>query len=323
MKRVTLQTHNLQTLSWLGDRLIDWVDSGRQYLLNGEVQELGTWNYGTGFDNAITSDDGVYAVIYQTFGTKGILLKNGKVLRELTRSDYRANIYEYPAAFVKTGNGFTYLIHCPNEYNELEMEEVETGSLLYNLPRKASDFFHSCLEISPDNKTFMSKGWVWQPFSEIELFDIEACFENPLTLDKGVCIDRSKLADDDDVCEIYNAAFINNELMLLEYMDWVDKLQHCIWNLKTNSMEEKLAYDFSIGRYITVIDDTLALDLYQFPKLFNFRTGEILSKMEDINSGGRGSCFKGRANNEVKIAINKKTKQVAIANGNTIEVLSV
>lgn len=44
--------------------------------------------------------------------------------------------------------------------------------------------------------------------------------------------------------------------------------------------------------------------------------------MEDIFSGTRGSCF-GWEDKDIKVAINQKTKQVAIANGQTIEVLSV
>jgi len=115
MKRITLQTNGLMTISWLKDRVIDWGNSGRQYLLNGQVQELGGYYFSFPFDSAITSDNGVYSAIYQNLGTKGLLLKNGKILREINRSYYQADVYEYPIAFATLKNGKTYLIHCPNE----------------------------------------------------------------------------------------------------------------------------------------------------------------------------------------------------------------
>lgn len=271
MKRVTLHTNEQPlALSWLDDRLIDWA-TGREYLLSGEVRELGTGDYGTSFDSAITSEDGVYTIIYQMFGTKGILLKQGKMLRVLSRSNYHADIYEYPIAFVKAMDGHTYLIHCPTEYNELNFEEVKNGRLVYNFPRKANDFFHSCLQVSPDRRTLVDMGWVWQPFIEMEMFAIEDCIQNPTLLDKSKVIETGKLIG--IACEVYAGSFIDNDLMILNFMDESDKTQNGIWNSKTHEMEEILQWDFPVGRYLTVIDDTLAWDFYQYPKLFNFRTG--------------------------------------------------
>lgn len=75
MIRQTFLTYSFQTLSWLNDRVIDWAYSGRQFLLNGQYEELGSYVYSFPFDSAVTCEDGIYAVIYQKLGTKGLLLK--------------------------------------------------------------------------------------------------------------------------------------------------------------------------------------------------------------------------------------------------------
>jgi hypothetical protein len=48
------------------------------------------------FDAAQSTPDGRIAVIYQRRGTKGLVLRGERVLRELNRSFYHADAYEYP-----------------------------------------------------------------------------------------------------------------------------------------------------------------------------------------------------------------------------------
>jgi hypothetical protein len=170
MQRQTIETNNLSTLTWTNDCLIDWANSGRQYFANGQVKELGSYYFAFSFDSAITSEDGIYSVIYKKLGTKGLLLKKGQILREINRSYYQAEVYEYPIAFAKLKEGRNILIHCPEDYCRLDFDEVETGNRLTNhIDRKPSDFFHSRLEVSPDNRKLLSKGWAWHPFDFVEV----------------------------------------------------------------------------------------------------------------------------------------------------------
>jgi len=72
------------------------------------------------------------------------------LVREINRSYYHAEAYEYLVAFAKLKDGRDILIHCPVDYCRIDFEEVETGQLLTNHSgRKPSDFFHSRFEISP------------------------------------------------------------------------------------------------------------------------------------------------------------------------------
>ncbi|RYU93848.1 hypothetical protein [Emticicia agri] len=321
MKRVTLQTdYKPHTLSWLNDRLIDWSYSGRQYLLNGKTETLGNYGYGFDCDGAVTSDDGVYAVIYEKLGTKGVLLKNGRMLRELNRSYYQAHVYEYPANFFKAQNGKTYLIHCPEEYNLIELEEVETGKRVKTRKkRKPEDFFHSRFEVSEDNSMLMSRGWVWHPMDYVEAFNLEECLTNPQLLDRS---ELCPIADEID--EVFAGSFIDNESVLIGHnFETNETNRMAVWHTKNNQISGQLTLDFEIGAHLTVIDDTFAWDLYEYPKLFNYRTGELVAKAEDIHSGKQASCIFHKRHDLPLIAINKKTKQVAVATGETIEVLSM
>ena len=328
IKRQTFDINPLQTMSWLNDRLIDWSDSGAQYLMDGTVEKLGPYSFAFPFDSAVTSDNGIYSVIYQKLGTKGLLLKNGQQLREINRSYYQAHVYEYPIAFATAQNGQTYLIHCPHKYCQIDFEDVETGEILTDKEyRQPADFFHSRLELSPDNKTLISKGWGWHPYDFIHVFDVEAALKNPLLLDKS---QLEPLVD----AEICAASFINNDLILLgsfldsepfddEPSEKMKNGQIAVWNIRTNKITQPITPNFKIDGHLTAINDTFAWSLYDFPKIINFKTGLIEDKIEDISSGQQISAIIWHLSNLPKIAFNRSTKQVAIYQNDKIEVLSI
>lgn len=310
-------------MCWLDDSIVDWANMGTQYFLDGQTNQLGKYGFAFPFDSAAIADDGQYAFIYQKLGTKGLLLKNGEVLREINRSYYHADVYEYPIAFVTAQNGVTYLIHCPNDYCQIDFEEVESGKIITNIAeRNAADFFHSRFEISPDKTTLISKGWAWHPYDAILYFDIEACLQNPLLLDK-----INMIPDVD--AEIFAASFINNDLILIGFANEDDSSTHlylgqmAVWNFKTNTVSEPIKTEFMIGGHLRAIDETYTWDLYEYPKIINYKTGKIVDKIEAIFSGNQTSSIIHHLNGLPKIAFDKHTKQVAIANEDKIEILSI
>ncbi|WP_326984123.1 hypothetical protein VUJ46_06135 [Chryseobacterium sp. MYb264] len=327
MERHTIKEVHFSTLTWAGDYLIDWAHSGTIFLPDGQIKKLGNYYLAFSFDSAINSSDGVYSVVYKRLGTKGLLLKNGEILREINRSYYHAEVYEYPVAFAKLNDGRDILIHCPNEYNRLEFEEVETGLILTNhIDRDPSDFFHSRLEVSPDNKTLLSKGWAWHPFDYVEVFDIEECIENPKALD------QSKLNPEVNT-EISTASFINNELVLIGASNDMepfddnspDQLQNGqigIWNLTTNTVSDIINPECVIGGNLMIIDDTFAWTFYEHPKIINFRTGEIVDEIKEIWSGKQVSSIIHTTKDLPLISLNPKTRQIAIGRDDTIEFLA-
>ncbi|MBX7224983.1 MAG: hypothetical protein K1X55_03070 [Chitinophagales bacterium] len=327
MQRQTLQTDHLQTMSWFNDTLVDWAIAGKQYSLNEPIKKIGKYHFGFNFDSSLISDSGVYAVLYQKLGTKGLILKNGEILREINRSYYHADVFEYPVAFVTAKNKKTYLIHCPNKYCQIDFEEVETGEIITkHADRNPSDFFHSRLEVSPNNTTFISKGWAWHPYDFVEVFDIEACLQNPLLLDK------SKISPDVDA-EICTASYINDDLILIgspndtesfndEPSEKLKNGQVAIWNIKTNTITNIVSTNFPIGGHLTAIDEKYAWDLFDYPKIVNYQTGQVEEKLEDISTGRQVSSIIHHLGNIPKIAFNRTTKQVAISNKDKIEILT-
>lgn len=270
----------------------------------------------------------MYAVLYQRLGTKGILLKNGNVLREINRSYYYADMYEYPVAFFRAANGKLYLIHCPFAYNQLDFEDVETGTLISHIAeRKPTDFFHSRLEVSPNNKGLLSKGWLWHPVDMVAYFDLEACLVNPLLLDQQrdpPCLDY----------EVSTASFISDELILLgirddaEYFEedaenaGIQKSQIAVWNIHHDSLEYTLVLDYKIANLL-ITDESHAIDLYQFPKLINIKTGELITQLPGINSGLQNSAIIGGLKTGLPaIAWDRQTKRLAVGFADKIEIIT-
>jgi len=324
MTRQTIKTNFLQTIDWVNGNIVDWVSAGQQYSLDGQRKQLTKYHFAFSFDGSITSQDAQYVFIYKRLGTKGLLLKNGEIIREINRSYYHAETYEFPAAFVTFENQ-TYLVHCPISYRRLDFENVETGEIISNVKdRKPSDIFHSRLSLSPDNKYLMVCGWAWHPVDTVELFDIADCFKNPLLLDK------SSVSPDFGI-PINSASFIDSKRILLAASDdepFDDEVppilpqKHiAIWDFTTNELSKPVKVDGEFGN-LFAINEKWAWDTFKFPKIINIQTGEIESKMEEINSGLQTSSIMDDGKSP-QICFDKHTSQIAIRIDNTlIEVLS-
>lgn len=326
MTRQTIKTNFLQTIDWVDGKIVDWVSAGQQYSLDGQQKQLAKYHYAFGFDGSITSQDGQYAFIYKRLGTKGILLKNGEIIREINRTYYQAEVYEFPAAFITFDNK-TYLAHCPISYCQLDFENVETGEIVTNMQnRKPSDIFQSRLSISPDNKYLMVCGWAWHPVDTVELFNLAECFKNPFLLD------NSSLSPDFGT-HINSASFIDNERILIAASDdepFDDEVppalpqKHiAIWNFLKNEISIPVKVEGEFGN-LFAISDKRAWDMFKFPKIIDIQTGIIESKFEDIDSGLQTSSI---LYNDIKdspqICFDRHTSQIAIRIDSTlIEVLA-
>jgi hypothetical protein len=104
----------IRSLCWRGDQLVDWVGGSRAFASDG-TEQLAKVRYGYRFDAATASPDGRFAVIYERLGTKGLLLHDGRIVRELDRSFYHAQAYEYPIALFNDREGRVLLAHCPGK----------------------------------------------------------------------------------------------------------------------------------------------------------------------------------------------------------------
>lgn len=115
--------------------------------------------------------------------------------RHFIREDYHSDVSSFSIGFLKR-NGSTLLIH-QTQWNRLDITDLVTGELLTE--REVSirevepehkdedgngvrmrfektnylDYFHSLLQISPDNRSFLSNGWVWSPMDNIRCFTVD------------------------------------------------------------------------------------------------------------------------------------------------------
>jgi hypothetical protein len=320
MERQTITANYLQTICWEDDVIADW-GSGYKYWLTGNQKQLG-YSYKLG-DSAIQSANGVYVFIYQKFGTKGLLLKNGALIKEINRPYYCADVYEFPAAFVTLGVK-TYLVHCPVKYNQLDFEDVETGALITNIPdREPEDHFYSRLEISPGGTYLMSKGWVWHPLDMVVVFDIKKCISNPRLLDKPQFMPNVG-------AEVCTASFIDNNTVVIgssnEVLDNVSieslPPKHiCLWNLETSRLFKQVKVSEDFGN-LFAINANYAWDLYGFPKIIDLNTGEIIERNDQIDSGKQQSAIINQTDHSPSIIYNKQTSRIAIKLDDKIEVLT-
>lgn len=248
------------------------------------------------------------------------------MVREINRTYYCADTYEFPAAFITVGIE-TYLVHCPIDYCRLDFENVETGEIISDVQgRDPSDIFHSRLSISPDGKYLMVRGWAWHPVDKVELFDIIECLKNPLLLDKSCLCPNFGT-------EINSASFIDNERILIastdeepfddEVLPLLPQKHLAVWSFIKNEITSPVKVNGEFGN-LFAINERQAWDMFKFPKIINIQTGEIESKLEEINSGLQtSSIIYGEIEKSPQICFNRQTSQIAVrVDDITIEVLS-
>src|SRR6185437_3025264 len=92
------------TLGWDGDVLVE-VTTGGRISPDGGVSS-GTFHTPYSFDRAVCLrvDNTLWSVAYTNRGTKALLFKNWKIQRELNRSYYCAEAYDYPIALARVAD---------------------------------------------------------------------------------------------------------------------------------------------------------------------------------------------------------------------------
>jgi hypothetical protein len=315
----------VRSLVWNGDELIDWASGGTRFLLSGETVPNSVY-YPYSFDAAVMSPSGEFAVIYTRLGTKGLVLRRGKIVREINRSYYHAGVYEYPVAIARLNDGREVLIHCPQEYCRLEIEELGSGRrLTERSSRKPGDFFHSRLAASPDGRTLLSAGWIWHPVDDVRVFDIEAALQDASQLDGlgfgiDAWADESSAAFDCDgrVVVVLNGIESQGEdghatsTSLVEIRTFEPRISSAARTVHRH------------GRLGTVmpVGTGLLLGLYEFPRLIDSTTGDELQNWPHIHSGRQTSSILLDSEPSLPaIALDPVRRRCAIADSEGITVL--
>jgi hypothetical protein len=312
-----------RSLTWAENSLVDWVGGGRKLFLDGTIGERAV-RYGYRFDAAIACEN--YAVIYERLGTKGLMLENGKILREINRSYYQADVYEYPIALFKGPDGRTVIAHCPEEYNRIELEDVRTGKRLTNSAgRDPSDFFHSRLRASSDGSLLLSAGWVWHPWNDCAVFDVEAAMLDSSTLDRSMPMPKIDF-------EIVAAEFVSNDRLLIatsgeslggeteENASGPNKL--LVIDVRTAAILSSVPVSELMGSLMP-IDEQVTIGFHTYPKLVSLKTGDVLKRWKTVKSGNQMSSIVFNDVDIPPIAIDPSHRRFAVADEHGVWVVHI
>lgn len=274
---------DVSTVIWDQDALLDTV-TGRRGALDGSLsQSLFHMTYR--FDRAIGCRSGnvLWTAAYTNRATKAILMKNGHVHRELNRSFYCADDYDYPIAIGTDGTGRVVVTHCPHEFNLLEIEDAETGTVLVTLKSRDMEF-HSRLDLSADGRFLLDAGWFWHPWCGACVFEVETD-GNSLLFSK-----RTAFAS---VNEIDSAAFSGNSRVVVSSAanyygeepepGSLGPKELGVWSLLERRWESKADLAEPTGMIMPWKE--WIVSFYDHPKLIEIATGKIVHRWDHLHSG--------------------------------------
>jgi hypothetical protein len=277
-----------------------------------------SWRYR--FDSAVMSNDGAYGVMYEKLGTKGLVLHGNKCIREINRSYYHADVYEYPIAIVNLPGCVVGLAHCPEEYNRLELEEIVSGNKLSLRLGESPDFFHSRLRVSPDGDYLLSAGWVWHPLDFIQLYSIHDALKHPEHLDEPL-----PMSLPDELFEVNAAEFqADGTLLLVSKGETAGSTPAYVaqYGVKEGTVRRISALESIPGTVMPVGLDHF-VGFYEHPKLFEVSTGKIIHTWPDLNSGNQSSSIISRHEHLPQLALDSAGKRFAVADASGITVVEL
>ncbi|HEY8144172.1 MAG TPA: hypothetical protein VIG06_15910 [Kofleriaceae bacterium] len=335
-RRTRIEAPGVRSLVWRGDELVDWVRGGDAWSLDGTYRSAGRgWGYQP-LDAAIAWRD--WAFVYHRCGTSGLLLKDGAIVRQLHRSLYHADAYEYPVCLGPSPGGRALLIHCPDSYDRIEIDDLETGArLTAGAERAPRDFFHSRLAISPGGARLVSAGWVWQPWDAVLWFDLEAALGDPTVLDR---MDGSpELSRNVCLAEESGAAWLDDRRLLLvgsaegedpEEAAETDR-EHPGPRLRPCGLA---VYDVEVKNYVAAAVGSGPLGtvmplgtghvvaFHRHPRVIALDSGEVVREWPDLSSGTQvSSILWGAA--LPPLALDRERRRFALADDEAIHVVEI
>ncbi|MFN7976306.1 MAG: hypothetical protein U0166_28895 [Acidobacteriota bacterium] len=322
-----------QTLVWRGDTLVDLAGGHQTYDLVREQH----WNlytsYGLSFDGAVGDAGGHFAVIYQRLGTKGIVIRGDRMIREIDRSFYCADAYEFPVGFVPLPGGGLGLAHCPEEYCRLEIDDAATGERLTRAVRRPSDFFHSRLAASPSGRRLLSAGWVWHPWDAVVFFDVAGALRDPSSLDRLDSLPESRHVG---LAEETSAVWLDDDRVAVSSSDETEEPEEAAEAGGNPRLRPRgiAVYDVPTGRCLSsiVLGEVAGtmmpagarhvVSFYREPKLIELATGTIVHRWEGVDSGDQTSSIsRGRAIRP--LALDPARLRFAVACGETVTAIQL
>ena len=268
------------------------------------------------FNRAVVSNDGNYSVIYEALGTKGLVLRGNKPVREINRSFYHAHVYEYPFAIIHLPDGRTAIAHCPDAYNKIEIEEIESGQRLTAREGDAADFFHSRLQATPDGEHLLSAGWVWHPLDAVQLFRIRDTLQSPAVLDRYAHLELP-----DELFEVHAAAFQGNETLIMVGDNGGEPGEEgpflARYDLREDRVNLKRRLQEPAGT-IMPVNSEFIIGFHEHPKLIEIASGKVVKRWSELDSGKQNSSIIWHEEKLPPLALDSNRMRFAVADSKGI-----
>ncbi|MFJ9011601.1 hypothetical protein [Streptomyces canus] len=314
-----------KALVWRGDELVSGC--GRRWGRDGvERKEVFAWSFP--FDAGITSASGRYCAVYQERGTKGLLLERERVVRELNRSDYQAPNYDYPLALGTLGDGREVVVHCPDEYNVLQIEDAASGERLTAGRREPQDVFHSRLSLSPDGRYLLAVGWFWHPFGTAMVYDTSLALTDPATLDGEGLLPAAAVMNG----EVTAGCWLDIDRLVLAAgaEGWSDGEESAlpprhlgVWSVsKGRWLHRNQIADAEPGILFLPRGDHV-ISLIGHPRLLDTATGRLVAEWPEVGVPVKTTCFGVSHVPSPVAALHPDGTRLAIAQAQSIAVITL
>lgn len=326
MQLIEIPWSNVATLLWDGDEVCD-ITSGQRGSLAGSVTPR-VMNMTYRFDRAVgvRTRHAHWAAAYTNRGTKAVLMKNGSLHRELNRSFYCAEAYDYPITIGKIGGRRAVVIHCPNKVDALEMEDAETGKVLDSLKSKDMEF-HSRLNLSADGRFLIDAGWFWHPWCGAAVFEMAHSNGKTFRFDKKPSFSTVFSAQN----EIDSVAFLGNKhLVVASVSDYLGEepnpgslktKQLGVWSLADHRWESKVNVSEPVGMLMPWKE--WVVSFFGHPKLIEIATGKAVHRWDKIYSGKQLGPIELGDPPPPPIAIDPLRGRFAVADSQRVTIVSL
>lgn len=331
-----LRASGVRSLVFQGDALVDWVAGGRVFGLDGSEQRSRV-SYAYRFDSAIACPAGKYVALFERLGTKALVIdaRTAAIVREIDRSYYCADAYVFPLALWISAAGRTLLAHCPQAYNRLEIDDLDTGEgLTVAAARHPGDHFHSRLAVSPSGVRLLSAGWVWHPWDFVGWFDVDRALTDPAHLDTPQVAENSLHIG---LSEEASAAWQTDDLLLIgssderEDPDEVASLGDgarlvspglAVVDVRCRAVVQSVPLAHPPGIMMPIgLDEVVTF--YEHPRLYRLSDGQLLHEWPDLETGKLTGSIQHHLPAPPPLAIDARGMRFAVAQSDAIAVLDL
>lgn len=330
---VRLPAKRVRSFVFDGDSLVDWVGGGRRFALDGTVHHARV-TYAFDFDSACATRGSRLVAIYQKLGTKGVVVdaETAHVIREFDRRFYHANAFAFPVGLVER-DGRTLLVHCPADYNRIEIDDALTGERLTASTgeRSPGDCFHSRFALNPSGTRLLTAGWVWHPWDVVGWFDVERALVDPTHLDRPLSVDGGVHLG---VVEETSAAWVDDDHLLIGSSDEpaddedagpAPRLRPngiAVVDVRTQQVVRSGVLGHPPGRMMPVGHD-MVVTFFGHPRLYDLASMSLVSEWPDLPTGNHTSSIQHHLPPEPPMALDADGRRFAVAVDDEIVVVTV